>query len=488
MTDLVTLAPPGPTIDVPSVEEALRRRHAVQAHRTRPVRVRRLDTFDARLARAGLRLELRSAADERLELAADDGVIVAAVEKLTLPAFSAALPDGPLRARLAPVMGVRALTAVTDERRRERRMDLRNEDGKLVARVLVDDPAAVSVRTLRGYDSDGRRAVRALEATGLRPLPAEPDRPAGDAEPVLGPPDGPATAYVAGVLRGFLEAMSANLPGLLDDIDTEFLHDFRVAVRRTRSTLKLARPALAADLRETWEPAFKWLGDLTTPVRDLDVHLLDLPVMAGWLVAAAPDDLAAFAAHVRRRRAGERRRLVRGLRSERYRRLAAEWDERLVTLAGSEPADGSTARGLARTATHNAARRVLRRGSAVHADSPAADLHSLRKRCKELRYALEVFAPLSDQTARKSLVSDLKVLQDVLGRFQDTEVQRHALRGFADEMVAEGTPTEALLAMGELIGHLDAAQDDARGEFDDAFARFARPANRRRLDDLTGRG
>ena len=126
-------------------------------------------------------------------------------------------------------------------------------------------------------------------------------------------------------------------------------------------------------------------------------------------------------------------------------------------------------------------------GSAVHADSAATDLHNLRKRCKELRYALEVFAPLLDKGARKALVTDLKVLQDVLGRFQDSEVQRAALRDFAEEMMRDGTPTEAVLALGELIGHLDAAQDDARREFDDAFGRFARPANRRRLADLAGR-
>ena len=39
--------------------------------------------------------------------------------------------------------------------------------------------------------------------------------------------------------------MNENLPGLLADVDTEFLHDFRVAVRRTRSTLKLGRPGTA---------------------------------------------------------------------------------------------------------------------------------------------------------------------------------------------------------------------------------------------------
>ncbi len=85
--------------------------------------------------------------------------------------------------------------------------------------------------------------------------------------------------------------MNDNLPGLLADIDTEFLHDFRVAVRRTRATLKLGRPALPDEMRSRWEPEFKWLGDLTTPVRDLDVYELDLPTMGGWLVAADAADL-----------------------------------------------------------------------------------------------------------------------------------------------------------------------------------------------------
>ena len=45
---------------------------------------------------------------------------------------------------------------------------------------------------------------------------------------------------------------------------------------------------------------------------------------------------------------------------------------------------------------------------------------------------------------------------------------------------------DELLAMGELIGHLDAEQDRAREEFDASFARFSRPASIARLDRLGG--
>ncbi len=73
--------------------------------------------------------------------------------------------------------------------------------------------------------------------------------------------------------------MDRNLPGVLADVDPEALHDFRVAVRRTRATLKLGRPALPDGVRDRWEPELKWLGTLTTPVRDLDVVQLQLPAM-----------------------------------------------------------------------------------------------------------------------------------------------------------------------------------------------------------------
>jgi CHAD domain-containing protein len=180
---------------------------------------------------------------------------------------------------------------------------------------------------------------------------------------------------------------------------------------------------------------------------------------------------------------------VRGLRSARFRRLMTDWEEELAQLVDTlEDADQEhlSAGRLADTSISRAYRRVARGGAAITGDSPAEDLHTLRKRCKELRYALEVCAPVLDKAPRKHVVDDLKDLQDVLGRFQDSEVQRQALRGFAEEMMADGTPAAAVLAMGELIGHLDVEQDRARHEFDGAFAHFARPSSQQIMHRLGG--
>jgi CHAD domain-containing protein len=115
-------------------------------------------------------------------------------------------------------------------------------------------------------------------------------------------------------------------------------------------------------------------------------------------------------------------------------------------------------------------------------DSPPESLHDLRKRAKELRYLLEFFAPLHDQVAYRKVLSDLKQLQDCLGAFQDSEVQRHEIHALADAMLAErAAPAATLLAMGEIAAKLALSQAEARAEFSARFARFAGSAGRERV-------
>ena len=96
----------------------------------------------------------------------------------------------------------------------------------------------------------------------------------------------------------------------------------------------------------------------------------------------------ALALHLIRLRTGERRVLVRGLRSARFERLRARWRASLEDLAtwDGQPGAGPTAAEVGAERLATADRRVLRRGSRITPASPAEDLHNLRKRCKELRY------------------------------------------------------------------------------------------------------
>ena len=424
--------------------------------------------------------------------------LVAPAKDLRWPAHADVLPAGPVREAVAGAAGIRALMVVSDEKRRMSLLELRNTDAKTVVRVELDEPvsagareARLTVLTLRGYAADARRAERILTGLGLRDVDPDEDRSAV-AEPPIGKVDRavPAGVLLAAALGDFSATMRANLPGLLDDVDTEFLHDFRVAVRQTRSTLKLGRAALPEVMRTRWEPEFKWLGDVTTPVRDLDVYELDLPTMEGWLMAADPADLEPFSRFLRRRRTlgapGSRTRSAIRAVPAAHPGVGGAGDP-----PGRDPGRARRGASVGRPAWPTAVCPGRTGGCCgVAPPSPTTrrptDLHRLRKRCKELRYALEVFAPVIAKGPRKRAVAQLKGLQDVLGRFQDAEVHRQALRGFAGEMMAEGAPAEAMLAMGELIGHLDADQDRARREFEGAFATFTRPSSQRLMHQIGG--
>ena len=448
-----------------------------------PLRRTWLDTFDRRLHRAGLELEqVEMNGGTSFELRTGDGsdLHVPATAPVEWPAQSAALPGGGVRDRVAAVTGIRALLTTAGFDGTRRTMRVLDDEEKTVARLHLDTAAGDDVRTarvslspFRGYDREtGRAGALLASVNGITPVAtstaAELARPGIAITPSM-----PAAAAVARVLQTFLATVEANVPGVLADIDTEFLHDLRVAVRRARSTVKQAGAILPAAVAvEQLAVDLKWLGDATTPTRDLDVYLLSVPGMAARLRAARPPDLDAFRAQLAGYRAEAFVRLEADLRSPRFATLLASWR----TVSSLEPRDappGPTAIEYGAARLRRAHRRVIRLGSTITPYTPAAQLHTLRKRCKELRYLIEIFEPIEPRRTRRRVIPALKAVQECLGEFQDGEVQAAAIRSFAGAMMAAGSARPAtLLAMGELAGQLDADQQHARARFGRIFADF----------------
>ena len=99
---------------------------------------------------------------------------------------------------------------------------------------------------------------------------------------------------------------------------------------------------------------------------------------------------------------------------------------------------------------------------------------------------LEFFQSLVPSDIVKPMVSSLKGLQDVLGRFQDREVQAALLRSMGDEVAALDGGAAALMAMGVLVQRLGEEQAQARREFAESFAAFSAKSQRKLVDQTFG--
>jgi CHAD domain-containing protein len=229
----------------------------------------------------------------------------------------------------------------------------------------------------------------------------------------------------------------------------------------------------------------RWLGTVTGPPRDLDVLQLLLEEIAPGWPAGATDDLAMFSDLLAAQGNRAYSDLRRALRSERYSALR----EAILEAPAGGPLATTPVERLGAKRLRRITSRVLREGDAINDATPGEALHDLRKRCKELRYLLELLAPVFPVDQHGRVVKELKQLQETLGDFQDGEVQRDTVRSAASELLRTRPPDDtlarSLLAMGRLAGEMDTRQARARAAFSDRWVRFTAPAN---LADLTALG
>ena len=287
-----------------------------------------------------------------------------------------------------------------------------------------------------------------------------------------------------------LDAMQANLPGVLADADPEFLHAYRIAVRRTRSLLSQLKSLFPPVIRDHFAGEFKWVGDVTSPVRDLDVYLQSFENDRSWLPESVRDDLNPLRDFLVEEQRAAHAGLVAYLTSPRYDLFVEAWRKYVASPPLDPPptsAAGLPVIDVVSKRIWKTYRLARKQGRAIlrDPDTPAEALHELRKTCKKLRYLLEMFTSLYPRKPMKRLIGALKVLQDNLGAFQDYEVQQQKLHVFAGRMLERGSANaETYLAMGRLETHLEELQLKARQNFAGFFKKFDKPANRKRFERM----
>jgi CHAD domain-containing protein len=291
----------------------------------------------------------------------------------------------------------------------------------------------------------------------------------------------------ASILLDLLGTIRENTRGAIAGKDPEALHDLRISVRRTRALQRELKHVFPPDQLEAFRDGFKWLQQLTSPVRDLDVLLGDLERWS-FEHPELSEDLAFSIRLLRKQRTAERRKLKSGLTGARATNLLLDWEGLLKGLPQLDTADRPAAeRPIGTVAAKRIRKRykkILALGSELDDESPAADLHELRKRAKDLRYMVKYFGEFYPKKTIKPLQSDLSDLHDVLGGLQDTIVQHELLTAVADQLVAVQTRASALLAIGGLLEDMRFEQEFERDTFEDCFGSLAKRKQRRAIREI----
>ena len=270
-----------------------------------------------------------------------------------------------------------------------------------------------------------------------------------------------------------------NLPGLKADLDTEFLHNFRTANRRSRTLITQLKHVLPPVKQRHYKAIFFWLSNKTSEHRDLDVFIHDIPHYMTMLPRNMRDDLEPLGRELEKRRKKAHARLLRLLNSEKFIRFEAEYQSFLVdgldnhfrTETGQRPVTE-----IASKSIWKVYKKLLKQGQIARSTGDWVALHELRKIGKKLRYLLETFRSLYPQKDVEQVATDCRKLQNLLGRIVDYRVQQNYLLGLTQGIgVKSRLPASTNACIKKLAVTYGKLEEKSYAKFEDMFARFTDP-------------
>ena len=334
----------------------------------------------------------------------------------------------------------RAVTAGAGQR-----VELAFDEGFIVARgqrapvcelefeLLAGTPAALLALAMRWVARHGlwldvttkaERGAALASASELAP-------PVRAAAPVLGPRMPPRRA-LAGMVQSCLAQMLPNMAGVASHpqgmpVD-EHVHQLRIAIRRLRTALREFGTAVPA-VDPAWDAALAATFSALGEQRDRDIVAA---VLAQARTSAQADGFAVSAPTEARSGDASAADAPRG----------RAFNQVLLALIGlvMTPPDAPDEGPALRDVATKRLRRLHRRIGAdiARIDSfDDAQWHRLRKRLKRLRYSIEFVAPLYPRKAVARLLEPLRAAQEVMGQLNDVTLALALSREDAPPLAGE---------------------------------------------------
>jgi len=495
-------------------EEQFIRKLAVQyALKKEPAIAKRVsffDTFDWRLFNKSL--VLYGSGNKLFLRKLTKSEIIYTIEIASLPVFIWDFPDGKLKKHLAPIIKMRALLKLAEVYSRSTPYRILNQDEKTVVRLVVEEirpshdkeaPALGThlwLKPVKGYPKYSRILVKRLAEAGLtsgnkedifyRALEIEDKKPGSYSAKVniQLDPDMRSDEATQVILRVLLHVIRINESNIEKDLDTEFVHDFRVAIRRTRSALGQIQYVFATKTTDRFKKDFAFVGKLSNELRDLDVYLLNEATYKAMLPATLRNDIDPLFDHLRKKRSKAFQKVISGLKSKKYAKILQDW-EAFLNKPLQDSATASNAGlpiiDLACKRIYKKYRSVVKAGNLILENAEDEMLHVLRIHCKKLRYLMEFFSSLFPRKKITVLIAQLKKLQDNLGDFNDLCVQEEYLLNITTELPATHRQLKkTLVAIGSLVSALGRERLMVKDAFAETFTDFASPGNKELFQEL----
>ncbi len=301
-------------------------------------------------------------------------------------------------------------------------------------------------------------------------------------------PEEPIQQSACKLLLSPLAIIAVNEPWIAKNIDTEFLHDFRVAIRRTRSILARLKDIFPPDELAQYKIAFRDLGKRTNTLRDQDVYLLQAERFNNLLPPAMREPLEPFFSDLRTCHKKELKTFSRYLASEEHKLFLQQWKSFLASGLPSDPgccpAAQTKTSAIAVASVKKAWKKVIRHGRDISRVATDTELHALRIDCKKLRYLLEFYASLFPAKKLASVVGQLKTLQDNLGVFVDLSVQQNYLYSYLTSLDCTSKSHALAASLGGLITALFNQREEVRQHFHETFSTFDRQETEELFSEL----
>jgi CHAD domain-containing protein len=215
--------------------------------------------------------------------------------------------------------------------------------------------------------------------------------------------------------------------GVLEDADPEFLHQMRVGSRRLSTALEIFGQVVQLP-KPARQKAVAGLAKSLGKLRDLDVQLITLKEeYSPRLKGNEQRSVNRLFEHLEDKRSHALLAVKRILSEEKYLNLKSEYTQWLAQPNYTPLAEINLELILPDLLSPLLSKLLLHPAWLIPVDDPspsaALTLHALRKTCKSVRYQAEFFTNFYGADFQE-WISQLKSLQDALGKVQDTHVFR----------------------------------------------------------------